>query len=168
MSLHLPPPLFARVLSIASGNSRPRGFSLVEMLIVLGVISLLIAVALPAYRNQVAKGHRAQAKAQLLLAAQFMQSFHAAQDRFDQTREGTSVRNSLPPTLAQSPEQGTALYRLVWLELTPTQYRIGMQPVAGQAMQADRCGTFTLDAAGTRSLDGAAGNDAALREECWR
>lgn len=148
--------------------TRPRGFSLVEMLIVLGVLSLLIAIALPAYRTQVAKGQRAQARAQLLLAAQFMQSFHAAHDRFDQTREGAPVRNSLPPTLAQSPEQGAALYRLVWLELTPTQYRIGMQPVAGQAMQADRCGTLTIDASGARGLDGAAANDAALREECWR
>ncbi|NBQ88791.1 MAG: prepilin-type N-terminal cleavage/methylation domain-containing protein [Betaproteobacteria bacterium] len=168
MSPRLPLPCSARVKPFATGKIGPRGFSLVEMLIVLGVISLLIAVALPAYRTQVAKGHRAQARAQLLLAAQFMQSFHAAHDRFDQTREGGSVRNSLPPALAQSPEQGTALYRLVWLELTPTQYRIGMQPVAGAAMQSDRCGTFTLDASGARGLDGAAGNDASLREECWR
>lgn len=161
----MPGLMFARC---PARGGRVRGFTLVELLIALAVVSVLIAMALPAYRNQVAKGHRAQARTQLLQAAQFLQSFQATHDRFDLSRDGQSVRNRMPATLSQSPEQGTALYTLVWLELSATGYRLGMQPVTGQAMASDRCGTFTVDATGAKGVQTQTGGDPALREECWR
>lgn len=46
-------------------RSAERGFTLVEMLIVIVIISILSAVALPAYRDYVARGHITQATAAL-------------------------------------------------------------------------------------------------------
>jgi type IV pilus assembly protein PilE len=51
-------------------SRRMRGFTLVEVMIVLAILALIAAVAYPSYTNQVRKGKRAEAKAKLLTAAQ--------------------------------------------------------------------------------------------------
>ena len=46
-----------------------RGFTLVELMIVIVIVAILLAVALPSYQNSVQKGRRADAKSALLDAA---------------------------------------------------------------------------------------------------
>src|SRR5437764_6451329 len=47
-------------------QSRTRGFTLIEMMIVIAVVGILAAIALPAYQEQVRKSRRASAEAHLM------------------------------------------------------------------------------------------------------
>ncbi len=52
--------MHARNADLGHG-ARPRGFSLIELMIAVAVVGLLLAVALPSYQSSVRKGRRAEA-----------------------------------------------------------------------------------------------------------
>ena len=57
----------SRVSGFLPSHSSPaRGFTLVELMIVIVIVAILLAVALPSYQNSVQKGRRADAKSTLL------------------------------------------------------------------------------------------------------
>lgn len=62
--------------------NRERGMTLVEMLIVMVIIAVLAAVALPSYWNQVQKSRRAEAKSVLTQVSTMQQQFRTEQNRF--------------------------------------------------------------------------------------
>ena len=47
-----------------------RGFTLIEVMIVVAIVGILSAIAYPSYQEYVRRGHRAEARAGLLQAAQ--------------------------------------------------------------------------------------------------
>lgn len=147
------------------------GFSLPELLAVLAITVTLATIAMPAYQAHLARTHRAQARSQLLLAAQFMERFYAANDRYDQDRTGRPVWQALPEALRQSPAAGGALYRLELPPetLQPMRFVLHMVPAPSGAMARDACGSLTLSSSGARGVViGGTPGSAAQRETCWR
>jgi len=61
---------------------RERGVTLIELMIVVVVVSILTAVALPSYLTQVQKSRRAEAKSALTQIATMQQQFRTEQNRF--------------------------------------------------------------------------------------
>lgn len=161
---HLAPPCCDRLAHMS-------GFTLIELMIVLAIVAILTSLALPAYTSYVARAKRADARVQLVQAAQFMQRFYAANDSFAKDRANNDVLSQVPAALKQSPADSAKVYDLAIPAetLSATGFELRMVPVLGGAMASDACGSFTLTSAGLRGvLVGSLIGDTGLRDSCWR
>lgn len=129
-----------------------RGFTLIELMIVVAVVAILAAVALPAYQEQVRKSRRAQAKADLVEYMQGAERFFTVNN----TYVGYSVPNS-----GNSPrEGGTVRYSIAASTQTATQLVL---TATAQGVQAqDRCGNLSVSSTGLKTKTGSAS-----LTECW-
>ena len=155
---------------------RITGFTLIELMITASIVAVLSAIALPSYTSYIARANRADARAQLVQVAQFMQRFYAANDKFDKDRSGNEVITQVPLALKQSPAPtGSAkLYDLAIVPIViPGSVEIRMVPVDGGRMSNDQCGAFSLDSTGKRGivLAGVLYTDSSaqpLINTCWK
>ncbi len=131
-----------------------RGFTLIELMIVVAVVAILAAIAYPSFQDQIRKSRRAQAKADLVEYAALAERFH--------TTNNSYVGFRLPFTV--SPREAGANVRYNLTPNTPfaaaNTYTITATPVGAQA--ADRCGTLSVNQAGVKTETGAA-----ALAECW-
>lgn len=137
-------------------NQSARGFTLIELMIVVAVVAILASIAIPAYQDQVRKGRRADAMAQLLTLSQAYERFFTSNNTY------AGFWATVPLTQRQSPTQGTAFYTLTTNE-TATTFVITATPLAAGGQDADRCGALGINQAGLRTESGPASI-----EECWR
>jgi len=57
----------------AMGQSRAKGFTLIELMVVVVIVAVLAAIAIPSYRNSVHKANRTEAKSTLAIGAQMLE-----------------------------------------------------------------------------------------------
>lgn len=150
---------------------RPAGFTLIEVMIVVVVIAILSAIAYPSYQDSIRKSKRADARAQLMEASQYMQRYYSQNDRFDQSNAATPVANTLPPALATAPRgaaSGTQDYTVQFQAntLTARDFTLEAVPRTGSLMASDKCGTLRINSVGRRTVSGNSGGMTA--ETCWR
>jgi type IV pilus assembly protein PilE len=120
---------------------KPKGFTLLELMIALGVVAVIATFAMPSYRLHVAKGHRMDAAAALYRAAQYVEN--------TRNMGGNDASLRLPTGFDQAPANGTPVYRL---RLTGESESNGGYSIAADPVQpGDECGVFILDATGARA-----------------
>jgi len=159
----------------APGN-RARGVTLTELLIVLAVVALLAAIAIPSYSAYVVRGKRAEAKTALLQAAQYMERIYSQSGCYSYTDANSCARGApVPPGLAVTVPTTTATDYAVTFSVDPT---VAVPPGQGFTLQAaptftdTDCGTLTLDNAGTKGALGqttatATGATLTAIGQCW-
>jgi type IV pilus assembly protein PilE len=142
-----------------------RGFTLVELIVTVAIASILMAIAVPGYRQFVQRSNRTDATTALLAIA-------AAQEKFymqNNTYASEGQRAGAPPGGLGIPQTSQNLYALV---ITPNPalaqgYIATATPVAGGGQATDtRCATFTVNEQGARrALDSGSADNTAF---CWR
>ena len=121
-----------------------RGFTLIELMIVVAVVAILAALAYPAYNDQVRKSRRAQAKANLVEYAQ------SAERHF--TVNNTYVGFSAP--------SGNTPYYTVGTTVAAGTFTL--TAIATGDQLNDRCGNLAITNTGAKSKTGSAS-----LSDCW-
>ena len=144
-------------------RTQSRGFTLIELMIVVAIVAILAAIAYPSYQDSVRKSRRADARAVMVEAAQFMERFYTENFRYDQDRGGAAV--ALPPNLTVSPSgsaAGTQYYNITLTNLAATTFTLNAAPTGAQSGDTG-CGTLTVTNTGVKNRSGSK-----PVEECWR
>ena len=133
---------------------RSRGFTLIELMITVAIVSILAAVAYPSYTEYVAKGRRADARARMMAAQQWMERYYT--ERYSYASKGETTKNTdfdAQTSFVTSPPagEGAAMYTLS-VAVAGTSYTLTATRQPGSAMANDACGNLTLTQDGTKSV----------------
>ena len=143
---------------------RNKGFTLLELMVVLTIISLLAAIAYPSYMGQVRKSRRAEAAIALETMAQAEERF------FSRFRTYTSLVAAPDPCagqacgLGQSSNSTVNDYYALTANGNATSYTLTATASGTQVMDTD-CRTFTVNSVGVKSGANESGGD--TTEVCW-
>lgn len=138
-------------------NSRNNsGFTLIELMIVVAVVAIMMAAALPSYRKHVQRTARSECEATMLAAA------NALERRFTSTNTYIQSSGTAIPGPQQCPADGSATTYSLAAEgtWTATSFKIKATPQGGQT--SDQCGALHLDDKGNKTSDNL------TMAECWR
>lgn len=141
--------------------NKARGFTLIELMIVVAIIGILATIAYPNYQEYVRRGQRAEAKSQLMAAAQFMERNFTMNNSY----AGVGAAQLTAAGLQQSPRLPAAAAYNIGFAVATTATTYALQAVPVGAMAGDRCGTITLNETGQQGANGA--TVGALVAECW-
>jgi type IV pilus assembly protein PilE len=148
-----------------NGMHRQHGVTLIELIVVMIIVGILAAVAIPSYRAYVLRSQRADAKDALLALATAQEKFYLQCNTY-----ATDIANA--PSCADGELQGTDASKNGWYDLAidaadATSYTVSAVAAAGEnQFQDEACRTYRVTDRGIRTAADSGGGDNTA--ECWR
>jgi type IV pilus assembly protein PilE len=137
-------------------NKFMRGFTLIELMIVVAIVALIIAFGYPSYRNHIIKSHRAEGMGELLDLADRLERFYSDQG----TYAGATLGNAATDLRPVATERGH--YNLAITAQDAVSFTVTAAPQGNQANDTE-CATFGLTSLGVKTVTGTVST-----EKCWK
>lgn len=143
---------------------RQAGFTLTEVMIIVAIIGILAAVAMPMYQDSMRKSRRADAMRDLMELASRQERFYAQNSAYTNNIEGEFGLNLGRTTTREG------FYNLDVIQCAPDGtalsldncYVLRATPAIGTDQEKDtNCNVLTVDSRGERNATGTLG------DECW-
>ncbi len=136
-----------------------RGFTLIELMIVVAVIGIIAAIAYPSYSGYVQKSRRTDAKAALTEAAHALEKYYTMNARFTGATLGSGAADVYKD---KSPE---GYYSLTLTVPDANSFTLSAAPTSKGNQNGDsHCAVFTLNNAGQKGAQDASSTS---QSDCW-
>ena len=123
-----------------------KGFTLIELMIVVAVVAILAAVAVPSYRSYVLRSHRTVAINAILDLGSREARYYTTNNNY--TGSLTTLGYAADPM--QLPSSTNTYYNLSVSSATSATFTLSAAPVGNQAN--DTCGTYTYTDLGLKGI----------------
>lgn len=150
---------------------KAKGFTLIELMIVVAIVGILAAVAYPSYTRHVEATRRTDAQASLMAFAQAMERLYSEDGTYagadgDSTADITASTAPAPAIFAsEAPlEGGVKFYDLVVMSASDVGYEIRAVGKNAQALNGD----LRLTSTGVKGWDANNDDSFAASEACWK
>jgi|TARA_B110000211_G_C14061949_1_gene545935 type IV pilus assembly protein PilE len=153
---------------VISSNEKYKGFSLIELMIVVAIVGILASIAYPSYQSFMTDGYRGSAQADMLAFAAAMERHHSGS--FSYQGAGAGGANTGAPTIfaTYSPSTeaaGNKRYDLTIVSADATSYQLKATPVSSTAQASDGALFYFSD--GRKGWDVNNNGSLAAGEYCW-
>lgn len=135
-----------------NGGNREKGFTLLELMVAVGVVGILAAIAFPTYSNYVIRGKRAEGRILLMDTAARLERYYSDNNRY------AAVDNTLPTGINSVSENG---YYTLSISITGS-HQAYILTATPATFSDTECGNLTLDQTGKRNRTGTASV-----ADCW-
>jgi type IV pilus assembly protein PilE len=132
----------------------PKGFTLIELMIVVAVVAVLAAIAIPSYRDYIRRSQRAEARAEVLRAEGWLERFYTENNRYSNNAANTENTNF--STIFTGVPAGTTTRYTIALTITNAGagYTITATPTTTGPMNGDACGAYSKTNTGALTYNG--------------
>lgn len=147
------------------------GFTLIEIMIVVAIIGILAAIAVPSYQRYILRSHRVEARNMLQEAAQKLEQNFSINRVYNEMDDGNGGKIPInDATLGRwrlnvSPAAGTARYNIRFGAIAADGYTLEAVPTGPQVNDVE-CGTFTLSNTGVKTANNQGGRTQ-TSINCW-
>jgi len=140
---------------------RKRGFTLIELMVVVAIVAILAAVAIPSYSRYTYRARRAEGQALLMHIANAQERYYAVHNRY-----GDLVEIGYSSSSSAFSESGHYQAQVL-LQDANGAGQAYVATAAGQGVQAtDACGALSIDNTGSR-LPAASDASHNTNGRCW-
>lgn len=129
---------------------RQRGFTLIELLIVVAIIGILTAIALPSYMSSVIRGSRNSVQTELMQMAALQEKIYLNSNSYTTASPviTTAYNGQATGGLGSSGNSKDGKYSFACAPCTSSTYTLTATPVAGTSQAND--GTLSIDQMGNK------------------
>jgi len=138
-------------------RNQTRGFTLIELMIVIAALAVVVALGYPSYRDQVIKARRADGMGALLELADRMERHYSDVGTYKQADGSNTTVNDVFPSYSSD------YYTLSIDSQDNVGFTVSAAPKTGSSQTKDKCGTFTLTSQGVKSVSASG-----MQDQCWK
>lgn len=158
------------------------GFTFMEIMVVVIIIGVLAAIAIPSYQNSVNRTYRSDAQAALVAFASSMERWNTETNSYCDAAEASATAASantcreaaivdtgnprlFPRFVPRDANAANAMYQLIITDVTDGTFTLTAQRMNPGRMANDECGDFTLTSAGQKNVINTL--NGLGRDDCW-